>query len=160
RDEEIETRNADAAALRMRLAEASDAVPVEAAPVEPLPNAADAPPTLIPGDVPSPDADAQVIALSQRADRSERELNATARELKSLRAQHAELETRCSSLDGLLRGKDATLAERARRIEDLQDQLMRLEARVDERNQQIAELKRGRDETPSAATQNAAFQAS
>jgi len=160
RDEEIEALNADAAALRMRLVEASNAAPVTAAPIDSSPQVADAPPTLIPGDVPSPDADAQVIALSQRADRTERELNATARELKALRAQHAELETRCTSLDGLLRGKDATLAERARRIEDLQDQLMRLEARVDERNQQIADLKRGRDEAPSAATQNAAFQAS
>ncbi len=81
-------------------------------------------------------------------DRTERELNATMRELKTVRGHVAELETRCTSLDGLLRGKDATLTERARRIEDLQDQMARLEARIDERNQQIAELKRARDEAP------------
>jgi chromosome segregation ATPase len=162
RDEQIDALNADAAALRMQLAEASNNVTMSpsAAAAEPTHVEADAPPTLMPGDVPSPDADAQLIAISQRADRSERELNATARELKALRAQHAELETRCGSLDDLLRGKDATLGERARRIEDLQDQLIRLEQRVDERNQQIADLKRARDEGPSAATQNAAFAAS
>ena len=79
-------------------------------------------------------------------DRTERELSATMRELKTLRGHVAELEIRCTSLDGLLRGKDATLTERARRIEDLQDQMVRLEARIDERNQQITELKRTREE--------------
>ena len=87
----------------------------------------------------------------------------TARELKTLRGHVAELETRCASLDGLLRGKDATLTERARRIEDLQDQMARLEARVDERNQQIAELKRAREEpaphpSPYAAARNTTIQ--
>ena len=84
----------------------------------------------------------------QRADRTERELNANTREIKTMKAHLAELETRCASLDGLLRGKDATLTERARRIEDLQDQMMRLEARVDERNREITDLKRARDEAP------------
>jgi chromosome segregation ATPase len=91
------------------------------------------------------DADEQPVA-AMSTDRTERELNATMRELKTLRGHVAELETRCTSLDGLLRGKDATLTERARRIEDLQDQMARLEARIDERNQQIAELKRTREE--------------
>src|SRR5262249_45144249 len=161
RDQQIDALNADAATLRMQRAESSNnvALSASAASAEPMSDETDAPPTLIPGDVPSPDADAQLIAISQRADRSERELNATARELKALRAQHAELETRCGSLDDLLRGKDATLGERARRIEDLQDQLMRVEQRVDERNREIADLKRARDEAPGA-TQNAAFAAS
>ncbi len=98
---------------------------------------------------PPPQAvDEQVAAANLRAERTERELHSVARETKTLKAQLSELETRCTSLDGLLRGKDATLTERARRIEDLQDQLLRVEARVDERNQQIAELKRERDELP------------
>ena len=102
-------------------------------------------------------------AVAMSTDRTERELNATMRELKTLRGHLAELETRCASLDGLLRGKDATLTERARRIEDLQDQMARLEARVDERNQQIAELKRTREEpapqpSPYAAARNTTVQ--
>jgi chromosome segregation ATPase len=103
------------------------------------------------GDVALQAIDAQLAAMTQRAERTERELNSTSRELKTLRVQTAELETRCSSLDGLLRGKDASLTERARRIEDLQDQLQRLETRVDERNAQITELKRLRDEPPPSA---------
>src|SRR5207342_402323 len=92
--------------------------------------------------------EAQLALMTQRAARGQKELSAAARELKTLKAHVAELETRCSSLDGLVRGKDATLAERARRIEDLQDQMLRIEARVDERNQQIENLKRMREEQP------------
>ncbi len=86
--------------------------------------------------------------MTQRAARGQKELTAAARELKTLKAQVTELETRCSSLDALVRGKDATLTERARRIEDLQDQMLRIEARVDERNQQIENLKRMREDQP------------
>lgn len=151
RDDELEALNADAASLRMQLAESNLTMPatptapaptmeLHAIPSEPAAEAA-AP------EAPMPQADDHESA-PMNTDRTERELNATMRELKTLRGHLAELETRCSSLDGLLRGKDATLTERARRIEDLQDQMARLEARVDERNQQIAELKRARDEAP------------
>ncbi len=102
-----------------------------------------------PAELPPHAVDEQVAAANLRAERTERELSSTMREMKTLKSQLAEVETRCTSLDGLLRGKDATLTERARRIEDLQDQLTRLEARVDERNQQIVDLKRERDELPS-----------
>ena len=48
--------------------------------------------------------------------------------------------------------------ERARRIEDLQDQMLRIEARVDERNQQIANLKRTHEDQPPPALRAAALQ--
>jgi chromosome segregation ATPase len=147
RDDELEALNADVAALRMKLAE-STTEPASARSA-PMQMEAEAPRALPVADTSAQSIDEQVAAANQRADRTERELNSTARELKTLKAQLAELDTRCTSLDGLLRGKDATLTERARRIEDLQDQLMRLEARVDERNQQIAELKRARDDVPT-----------
>jgi chromosome segregation ATPase len=149
RDDEVEALNADIAALRMKLvaASAQPAAPVQSAPLQ----MADELPIAAPvAAAPAHDVDEQVAAANQRADRTERELNSNAREMKTMKAQLAELETRCASLDGLLRGKDATLTERARRIEDLQDQLMRLEARVDERNREIADLKRARDEAPPA----------
>ncbi len=155
RDDELENLNADVAAMRMKLAESSTSIPtVQAAPLSmaPLSMMSDSSERLSEPEVPvldaAHDADDQLSVAAQRAERTERELNATARELKTLRGHLAELETRCTSLDGLLRGKDATLTERARRIEDLQDQMARLEARVDERNQQITELKRARDDAP------------
>ncbi len=153
RDDELEVLNVDAAALRMKLAESSTenaVVPASPAPA-PAPMTLQAMPSSEPAtetaalEAPMQDADEQPVAATS-TDRTERELNATMRELKTLRGHVAELETRCTSLDGLLRGKDATLTERARRIEDLQDQMARLEARIDERNQQIAELKRTREE--------------
>lgn len=152
RDDELEALNADAAQLRMKLADSSvPTLSVEAAPSAPTTLtlqaiASDPAPATAAPEAPAPIADEPAVPMS--TDRTERELNATMRELKTLRGHHAELETRCASLDGLLRGKDATLTERARRIEDLQEQMARLEARIDERNQQIAELKRARDEAP------------
>ncbi len=153
RDDELEALNADAAQLRMKLADSNvptlSAEPAPAAPTTLTLQtiASDPAPAMVAPEPPTPLADEPAMPMS--ADRTERELNATMRELKTLRGHHAELETRCASLDGLLRGKDATLTERARRIEDLQEQMARLEARIDERNQQIAELKRARDEAPS-----------
>ena len=146
RDDVVEALNADIAALRMKLVEASATAntPAQPAPLQ----MTDEVPVAAVAATPAHDVDEQVAAANQRADRTERELNSNAREIKSMKAQLAELETRCASLDGLLRGKDATLTERARRIEDLQDQLMRLEARVDERNREITDLKRARDEAP------------
>ncbi len=150
RDDELEGLNADVAAMRMKLAESSESNPT--AQTAPMSMMSETPQPDSEPEVPvlevAHDTDDQHSVAAQRAERTERELNATARELKTLRGHAAELETRCTSLDGLLRGKDATLTERARRIEDLQDQMARLEARVDERNQQIAELKRARDEAP------------
>ncbi len=164
RDDELETLNADAAQLRMKLADSSvPTLSVEAASAAPVTltlqaTASDPAPAMAAPEAPAPNADEPAMPMS--ADRTERELNATMRELKTLRSYHAELETRCASLDGLLRGKDATLTERARRIEDLQEQMARLEARIDERNQQIAELKRARDEAPPpyAAARNSTVQ--
>ena len=155
RDSEVASLAAESATLRTKLTESvahiqagtsfkNDAASEQA-------SAFDAPHTNAAGDATLQAIDAQLAAMTQRAERTERELNSTARELKTLRVQTAELETRCSSLDGLLRGKDASLTERARRIEDLQDQLQRLETRVDERNAQISELKRLRDEPPPSA---------
>ncbi len=145
RDTEIAELNAAAAALKMQLvaanarAQAGEADDATAVPTLVAPAA---------GDPEAQTVEAQLAAMTQRAARGQRELNAAARELKTLRTHVAELETRCNSLDGLVRGKDATLAERARRIEDLQDQMLRIEARVDERNQQIENLKRMREEQP------------
>ncbi len=144
RDDEVEGLNADIAALRMKLVETTTQAP----PVELAPQTVDETP---PSVAPAHDVDQQVAAANQRAERTERELNSAAREMKGMKAHLAELETRCTSLDGLLRGKDATLTERARRIEDLQDQLMRLEARVDERNRELAELKRAQDDAPAVS---------
>ena len=145
REGELETLTADIAALRTQRHDVESAQAI----------------TMAPTVAPAGDASPQSIgehaaAANLRAERTERELNANARELKTLKTQLAELETRCASLDGLLRGKDATLTERARRIEDLQDQLVRLEARIDERNQQITDLKRARDESPAPSPYAAA----
>ena len=165
RDDELEALNADAASLRMKVADSSVAnVAAEAAPA-PMTLQAMSPeeaPEMAAPQAPTQDVEEQP-AVAMSTDRTERELNATMRELKTLRGHLAELETRCASLDGLLRGKDATLTERARRIEDLQDQMARLEARIDERNQQIAELKRTREEpapqpSPYAAARNTTVQ--
>jgi len=155
RDTEVASLAADSATLRTRLAESAAQIQAGASikndeAAEPV-SANDAPHTNAAGDATLQAIDAQLTTMTQRAERTERELNSTARELKTLRVQTAELETRCSSLDGLLRGKDASLTERARRIEDLQDQLQRLETRIDERNAQISELKRLHDEPPPSA---------
>ena len=151
RDDELEALNVGAAALRMKLAESSaENVAASAAPTSPpmtprvVASSEGAMETAGP-EAPTQDAGEQPVP-AMGTDRTERELSATMRELKTLRGHVAELEIRCTSLDGLLRGKDATLTERARRIEDLQDQMVRLEARIDERNQQITELKRTREE--------------
>lgn len=155
RDSEVASLAADAATLRFKLAEYTAQNHAGASIENDGPadseSGFDAPRVNASGDVALQAIDAQLAAMTQRAERTERELNSTSRELKTLRVQTAELETRCSSLDGLLRGKDASLTERARRIEDLQDQLQRLETRVDERNAQITELKRLRDEPPPSA---------
>jgi chromosome segregation ATPase len=145
REGEVETLTADIAALRTQRHDVEAVPPITLAPT--VASADDASPRV---------SDEHAAAANLRAERTERELNANARELKTLKTQLAELETRCASLDGLLRGKDATLTERARRIEDLQDQLVRLEARIDERNQQITDLKRARDEAPAPSPYAAA----
>ncbi len=142
RDTEIADLHADATGLKMQLTAANARIhsgeSADAAAPAPVPSAA--------GDAGT--VEAQLALMTQRAARGQKELTAAARELKTLKAQITELETRCSSLDALVRGKDATLTERARRIEDLQDQMLRIEARVDERNQQIENLKRMREEQP------------
>ena len=154
RNDELEALNADVAALRMRLLESSAGnAPVQSVPIQ---VAIEAPHIAPVAEMSSEGVDEQLAAANQRAERTDRELNSTAREMKAMKGQLAELETRCSSLDGLLRGKDATLTERARRIEDLQDQLIRVEARADERNRQIAELKRARDDVPTPSPYAAA----
>jgi chromosome segregation ATPase len=154
RDSQIESLTADVARLNGELARAmaAAAAPPPAVTVEPA-----AIPTLTEPPTPASDeanhpAELQFAAIHEHAARTERELHAAVREIKTLTGRVAELDVKRTSLEGLLRDKDASLSERARRIEDQQDQLARLEARIDERNQEIAGLKRARDERSSPPT--------
>jgi len=152
RDFQIESLAADVARLNGELARALAAAAQPPALPEP-----DAVPTLTnvpaaPGDEANHPAELQFAAIHEHAARTERELHAAVREVKTLSGRIAELEAKRTSLEALLRDKDASLSERARRIEDQQDQLARLETRIDERNQEIAGLKRARDERPPTHT--------
>ena len=152
RDSEITELGADTTALRAQLVAANARIQSAgsgdaADKSEAIPTLV-APPAAAPADPAQQTVEAQLAIMMQRAARTQRELNSAAKEMKTLRAHITELETRCASLDALVQGKDATLAERARRIEDLQDQMLRIEARVDERNQQIENLKRMREDQP------------
>lgn len=152
RDFQIESLTADVARLNGELARA-----MAAAAQAPAQSELTAVPTLteVPvaaGDDVNHPAELQFAAIHEHAARTERELHAAVREVKTLSGRITELEAKRTSLEALLRDKDASLTERARRIEDQQDQLARLEARVDERNQEIAGLKRARDERPPPPT--------
>jgi chromosome segregation ATPase len=152
KDFQIESLAADVARLNGELARAMAAAAEPSTQLE-----SSAVPTLT--DVPAAasneanhPAELQFAAIHEHAARTERELHAAVREVKTLSGRLTELEAKRAALEALLKDKDASLAERARRIEDQQDQLARLEARIDERNQEIAGLKRARDERPSPPT--------
>ncbi len=146
RDAVIDALRTDVARLERQCADAVAEIPVAASEVAPpiltttvVESAADA----------SHPAELQFAAIHEHAAATERELDAAMREMKTLSSRTAELESKRASLEGLLRDKDASLTERARRIEDQQDQLARLEARIDERNVEIAALKRAPQEKPA-----------
>jgi septal ring factor EnvC (AmiA/AmiB activator) len=156
RDTTIASLRDEVARLQTDLARAQELArtppPVESAPPAdidvPVPAAAPPAAASRSDDVTHP-AEMQFAAIHEHAAATERELEEVMGQVKTLSMKVAELDAKRTSLETLLRDKDATLNERARRLEDQQDQLARLEARIDERNQEIAALKRAQQDRPS-----------